>query len=223
MKHMVCIICKEGMFFLKDDLYYCEHCNHVSSNIDPDPSIYDRSYTIKYSRYEHSELNEKIQNERFLSLPSVESRGRILDFGCGVGSFVNYANCHGSEAAGFDINPYSCYCNIEYLFKYKYSTLTLWDSIEHLRNPAFIINGINPKHLVVSTPCTDDSSHLDLTKWKHYMPNEHCHYFSQQSLLALFKLLGFVPYTINFNESKHRIGDGKKNIITIGGTRETTS
>jgi len=211
------------MFFLKNDLYYCENCDHVSSNIEPDPSIYDRSYTIKYSRYEHSELNEKIQYERVSSLPSLESRGRILDFGCGVGSFVNYANLHGNKATGFDINPYSCYCNIEYLFKYKYSTLTLWDAIEHISNPAIVINGINPKHLVVSTPCTDDAINLDLTKWKHYMPNEHCHYFSEKSLTKLFESMGFKPYLVDFNESKHRIGDGPKNIITVGGTRETSS
>ena len=61
---MECITCKHEMTHLTEDLYQCDECELVSSSIAPDLSIYDRSYEIKYDRYERTAAGSCIQNLR---------------------------------------------------------------------------------------------------------------------------------------------------------------
>jgi len=120
------------------------------------------------------------------------------------------------KTTGFDINPYTQFCDVTALFG-KYEVVTFWDSIEHLKTPHTIIQALSPEYLFVCTPSTDDSEHI--TKWRHYMPVEHCHYFNEQSLVALIKACGYEILEVNYNESGPRDGGGDKNILTIAAKR----
>jgi len=218
---MICIVCQNGMKFLTEDLYICSSCSHISSSIKPDTSIYDKSYVIKYSRYERSDINKKLQSARLSilqSLSSLKELEPILDFGCGVGSFVRHCQSLLLKVQGFDINPYSEFCNVETLFQ-RYSSVTFWDSLEHLSNPVDVIEGLKPKYIAACAPCTDDfkCGLENLTQWHHYMPQEHCHYFSEESLVKLFESCGYSVVTKEFVESDIRRSGGHKNIVSIGG------
>lgn len=222
---MECIICKNGMRHLTDDLYICDDCELISSIVSPDPSIYDRSYEIKYSRYESTVIGEQIQAERnrivTKHLPDTNYVLRLLDLGCGVGTFVRKSDLPKVELFGFDINPYGDYCDIAVL-RNNYDILTFWDSLEHLEDPGRIINGFNPELVFVCTPSVDDF-HLStkhLTQWRHYMPQEHCHYFSSNSIIRLFNACEYDVREINYNESKYRKGGGEKNIMTVVAEKE---
>ena len=222
------------MRHLTKDLFICDSCELVSSNIAPDPSIYDRSYEIKYDRYERTLSGVEIQRLRhdcviknIFSSPKL--RLNLLDFGCGVGSFLKtFLTDPNIFPVGFDINPYAMFCDVSVILD-DYDILTFWDSIEHLRDPANIIKKINPDFVFVCTPSTDDfwpadykelPPPRDLTSWRHYMPVEHCHYFNQKSLTLFFKKIGYSVTEVNYDESAPRNGGGDKNILTIVAERE---
>lgn len=211
---MNCITCKTGMRHLKLDLHTCDNCGLISSDIRPDTSIYDRSYTIKYSRYEMTEIGEALQKYRNDIVMKYAMPGKLLDFGCGVGSFLKYLDLS-FDAYGFDINPYSGFTDVTMLFG-NYGTVTMWDSIEHVADPVALIRGLNPTWLFISTPSTDDC-HVDITEWRHYMPHEHCHYFNEQSLKKLLSVCHYRHVCTEYGESILRRGGGDKNIITIVG------
>ena len=214
---MDCITCKGGMHHLTKDLFICDDCGLVSSNIFPDPSIYDRSYEIKYSRYESTKIGEKIQEFRYQIVKRHIKSGKVLDFGCGVGSFLKRFIEPEIQAVGFDINPYVEFCDIATLFD-KYDAVTFWDSLEHLKDPASIIKGLNPEYVFVCTPSLDDHKG-EITDWRHYMPVEHCHYFHRYSLTAFLEHCGYELLGVNYGESRFRNGGGDKNILTMAAKR----
>jgi len=213
------------MEHLVGDLFKCNHCHLVSSDISPDPSMYDRSYEIKYSRYESTPTGRDIQNLRCEIVRRHLKLGPkyyLLDFGCGVGSFVKFMDTdHYINVEGFDINPHVKFCDISVLFK-RYDIVTFWDSLEHLKNPIQIIKGLNPKYLFICSPSIDDWGRgaKELNQWRHYMPQEHCHYFCKNSLTHLLSFCGYKILEVNYDESKLRRGGGDKNIITIAAKKE---
>lgn len=211
---MNCVICKTGMRHLKADLHTCDECGLVSSDIKPDVSIYDRSYTIKYERYEKTDLGADIQRFRSNIVQMFAHSGNLLDFGCGVGSFLK-ALPDSFNASGFDINPYSGFTDVTALFR-RYSAVTMWDAIEHVEDPVALLRGLNPSFIFVCTPSTDDAVG-DLTEWRHYMPSEHVHYFNERSLIKLIKVCKYQHLYTHYGESKLRQGGGDKNIITVVG------
>ncbi len=219
---MSCVACGSSMLPLPKDLHTCSVCGLISSDIDPDPSIYDRSYEIKYSRYENTPIGREIQNLRCEVVRRHLKLGpeyNLLDFGCGVGSFVKFMDTdHYINVEGFDINPYVKFCDISVLFK-RYNVVTFWDSLEHLRDPVKIIRGLNPEYLFICSPSTDDWDG-DITQWRHYMPQEHCHYFNKLSLTVLLEDCGYKVLEVTYDESKLRRGGGDKNIITIAAKKE---
>jgi len=109
------------MTHLTQDLYICD-CGLVSSDIKPDKSIYDKSYVLKYQRYEKTDIGKQIQRLRYDTVHKHVEKGTLLDFGCGVGSFVNYCSINGLNASGFDINPYGDYCEPTALMR-KYDSV----------------------------------------------------------------------------------------------------
>ncbi|MFA4905555.1 MAG: class I SAM-dependent methyltransferase [Candidatus Margulisiibacteriota bacterium] len=100
-------------------------------------------------------------------------KGKILDIGCGDGSFVKYANGLGFKARGIDFNPSRIEIaknsdaaveniNIDEMASYlslnrDYDIYTLWHVLEHVENPLETLtilhnNSKNGSSLVVSVP-----------------------------------------------------------------------
>jgi 2-polyprenyl-3-methyl-5-hydroxy-6-metoxy-1,4-benzoquinol methylase len=211
------------MTHLKEDLYTCSDCGLISSNLLPDVSIYDKSYDLKYKRYDRDVKSDKLSYLRFMNILEADSKYlNILDFGCGSGHFVKYTKeldrrepYSSIDVRGFDINPYSDYCDVTALLN-GFNIVTFWDSLEHIKNPKKLIKGLKPEFLFISTPSTDDHKG-DMLDFHHYYPGEHVHYFNEKSLKALLDKCGYDTICINYDESKIRTSGGDKNIITIGG------
>ena len=213
---MACTICGAAMRHLTKDLFICDACSLVSSDIRPDPSIYDRSYEIKYSRYERTETGRAIQELRSTLVRRHVDGGGLLDFGCGVGSFIKHlSNGNHFSPVGFDINPYTAFCDVATLLD-KYRIVTFWDSIEHIENPVRLIKGLGAEWVFACTPSIDgwERPRRELTEWRHYMPSEHCHYFNEKSLRCLMTKAGYMVVETNYDESVYRHGGGPKNILS---------
>jgi hypothetical protein len=213
----MCNICGKGMVHLVNDLYLCPDCELISSVITADNTLYDKSYQRKYERYASTPTGKTLVNLR-KSIVTGYGKGKVLDFGCGQGDFHKEFD----NAFGFDINPFSSFCDVSLLFN-NYDIVTFWDSLEHLNAPRRVIIGLWPKYIFVSTPCYDDfingGDKKEIIKWHHYYPGEHIHYFNEKSLTKLLEACKYKIICKTFEESKYRTSGKDRNIITLGGER----
>lgn len=215
---MRCNICDINMKPIGKDLHKCPLCELVSSDLEPDLSIYDKSYNLKYQRYSKTTIGDSITRFRYKTLCLTANLDhKLLDFGCGSGIFVDYCIQNGVEAVGYDVNPYSQYSDIINLLN-GHKIVTFWDSLEHVRDPYKLVERLNAVTVLVSAPSTDDCK-TNLYDWHHYYPREHVHYFNEKSLKKLLTQLGYKIKVVSYEESRYRQSGGYKNILTIGGVR----
>lgn len=154
---------------------------------------------------------EKVEIDfRYLYL-NIKDGAKILDIGCGNGSFINRLLKKGWDAYGIDFDEKAVtFCKQKGLKvnhgdllsqKYPDSTfdvVTLNHVIEHLFNPNEIIEECNrilkPKgKLVIATPNNKSWLFLNVFK-KDWFPLDaprHITLFNRNSLMALFKDKGF--------------------------------
>ena len=88
--------------------------------------------------------------------------------------------------------------------------LTFWDSFEHISEPSIILRKIyKGTYIFLSIPIFPDL--VLLTNSRHYRPDEHYWYFTEEGLINLFNDNGFE--LIDFNEIESELG--RKDIKTF--------
>lgn len=129
---------------------------------------------------------------------------RVLDFGCGVGWFKAYAPPK-IKVDTFDIGPY-VFTGIR---EDEYDLICFWDVLEHLENFNEIEELLKKtKYVAITVPLIPQGQ--SLKTWKHFKPGEHLHYFTMDSLDALFYKYNFKRIKSNFSECPPR-----KDIISV--------
>jgi SAM-dependent methyltransferase len=129
---------------------------------------------------------------------------RLLDFGCGFGSFLETASHFGFEAYGVDRSEerrdessVEIFATIDELPKRKFHAITLFEVLEHLDSPSDILgmlHGLLERGgiLVLETPdcsgVTDIKTHSDFRK---IHPLEHINAFTNSTLISIAKRNGF--------------------------------
>ena len=110
----------------------------------------------------------------------------ILDVGIGGGAFVAETKCF-----GIDINEHA----LDWLRRRNLlwsqgslPIMTFWDSLEHLPNPGEYLSRAT-EHVFISTPIYHDEAHARASK--HYKPNEHLWYFTDQGLHLFMREYAF--------------------------------
>lgn len=131
---------------------------------------------------------------------------KLLDVGCANGQFMEYTAKFGMEALGIDISEEmvnagkeaGLNCHVKDLFEMEgeFDMLTYWDVIEHVSNPRQVLEKTRALlapggEVVLQTPCTGMVSELFGDKWLYYLPVQHLHLFSQESLFKLLSDTGF--------------------------------
>jgi hypothetical protein len=204
------------------DIYICHICDLYSSDLKADPAIYGKEYQNVYAQRRDTELGNAITEGRYKLVSKYIKSGKILDFGCATGDFIDRCNLSSNyEIQGYDINPYSSYCNITNLFD-SWEALTSWDSIEHMDRPDKLITGLNAKYVFLCTPTTEGIENTidkNILNWRHYRPHEHIHYFNANSLKRLLRVCGYDTLEITYEESNLRKFMSNKNIISIVGKK----
>lgn len=150
---------------------------------------YDAAYFQKYQGYAETEQGAAITRAR-VALVNAHTAGDVLDIGIGCGAFVE---ARGSRTYGYDINPAAvAWLRTRGLYgdpmDRPVEALTLWDSLEHLPNPASVVLQAT-RYVFASVPVVRDAERL--ATWKHFRRDEHRWYWTRDGLVRWMRALGF--------------------------------
>jgi len=110
----------------------------------------------------------------------------VLDYGSGIGFFKAFAPAD-VEVDTYDIGPYV----MTGIRRDEYDLICLWDVIEHIpcidRQLGYHFG--RTKFVALSFPMLPKGK--ELKTWKHFKPEEHLHYFTDETIDALFDTYGF--------------------------------
>jgi len=143
------------------------------------------------------------------------SKGTLLDFGCGLGHFLNQMNQQGWDVSGIDsssvaresvknrfeiqVHSPQDWLNINK----KYDVITCWHSLEHVHKPWIYLQQfkkrLNPNGLLIVALPNFNSSDEDKFKgfWAAYDTPRHLYHFSIKSMSTLAMKNGFNVQSIH--------------------------
>ncbi len=179
----------------------------------------------RYMRWENQ------RDDRFARIvnspPGPEAR--LLDVGCATGTFLNRVRAKGWQVEGVEAGEHLAWFARERYglnvhtgqiedvldcFEFEsFDVITLWDVIEHLRQPIEVLNGLyrilKPGgNLYLATPNADGwvaQFHLHTLAcwwgiWPHPEPPYHLYQFSRKSLVRALRKVGFVSIELMHDE-----------------------
>jgi len=136
--------------------------------------------------------------------------GRLLDLGCGPGTFSVAARARGWKTVGLDINATSvAHCRARGLdviagasphpdlVGQTFDVVAMNDFLEHLTDPAGALRVVHsllaPGGVVfISTPDVGSTmARVTRERWLHLKPNEHLVYFDRRTITTLLEQTGF--------------------------------
>lgn len=161
---------------------------------------YDQNYFNKYVEMAKTDIGIKLNKAR-VDLVNKYTNKDVLDIGIGAGTFV----ASRPNTYGHDINIHGVNWLIEQ-GKYRSpvkgaNSLTFWDSLEHIHDPSIQLNGAK-EYVFVSCPIYEDVEHV--LRSKHFRPDEHCWYWTEEGLKIFMMMYGFV--CIEHNQMESEIG-----------------
>jgi len=161
-----------------------------------------------YVRTEHQD--ERSFAQRVALIERYRKPGRLLDLGCGPGTFSVAARARGWTTLGLDINAASvAHCRDRGLdviggaFPHPdlagktFDVIAMNDFLEHLVDPAVALRMVRellaPGGVVfISTPDIGSTmARLTGGRWLHLKPNEHLVYFDRRTIRALLERTGY--------------------------------
>jgi 2-polyprenyl-3-methyl-5-hydroxy-6-metoxy-1,4-benzoquinol methylase len=191
-----------------------------------DPQLDERSLTNAYTRHYYPsngngnaavykntphEILRQTFDRAEAALGSLTGKS-LLDFGCGVGGLCNVASEFGVRAMGIepDANARGKACKSNGLRAYaslaslreaqpdaKFDIVTMWDVIEHLREPWKALKDLSSLlqpdgWFLLSTPnaaCL--RARVERERWENMVNPTHFYYFTRKSLEAVLRRAGF--------------------------------
>lgn len=166
------------------DLMLC-HARGVAYQRDmTTPIRYDDKYFQHYADLEGKVIARKLNAGRVAMVNKyVDAEHGVLDVGVGSGEFVRARD----NTWGFDINPRA----IELLKRINrwtdslaaFDAFTFWDVLEHIPEPEqkYFKKMADDCYLFTSLPIFTDLTKVRASK--HYKPNEHFYYWTEQGFI----------------------------------------
>tara|TARA_B100000795_G_scaffold259154_1_gene233850 strand:+ start:3742 stop:4722 length:981 start_codon:yes stop_codon:yes gene_type:complete len=203
-------------------------------------SLYRKKFvTRKKSNKIRSSLINKRKFHQLDLLLGKNKKLKILDYGCGDGSFLKscfqggYKNLFGIDSSLKDIekeNKIKFFNDIKYVEKLKFDCVTMWGVLEHLNNPINFLLNIKKKlnkngKILLEVPNADSLLmnyiyQIENNHVKRFLePGRHLYFFSINYLKKNLKKYGFkiLDYETNGLDIQSIIGisNSKKNLEKI--------
>lgn len=169
---------------------FCPACAHVFQTDLTVTVQYDAQYAHQYDSRPVKEMSELRWNfiQSNLKLPA---GSRVLDVGYGNGAFLKRAREADMRIFGLDVHKEDFGIPVvDFDTPQDYDLVCFFDSLEHFPDFAPILR-LGTQNVIVSIPCTPDFILTEPTKWRHFKPGEHLHYFSPSSLDLFMRNWGF--------------------------------
>jgi SAM-dependent methyltransferase len=200
----------------KFSILACRACGFGQTS--PQPANLD-AYYAEYHGKRHGFTADYCARRRVGWLEkSAKTRGRVLDIGCGEGTFLDEAIECGWHGVGTELN-YAKFQDLEVYenlaaVKAKYGArffdaVTMWHTLEHFRNPREILlaafallapGGV----LLVAVPDAGGLQARTFGKfWLHLDVPRHLFHFNFESLKTLLKECGFEVKTSGHQEFEY--------------------
>jgi 2-polyprenyl-3-methyl-5-hydroxy-6-metoxy-1,4-benzoquinol methylase len=202
------------------DIWRCAQCGLETQHPIPQPEalgqLYEREYAegfgVEYLR--EADLNALRARLRYRQLAPLCKPGRWLDIGCASGEFVAAAREGGQDASGIDLASNAVAiglkrglplraARLEELEKSeRFDTITAFDVIEHVSDPADLLANIRARlapggTVALTTPNLRSWTRLLLgKKWLFYLPDIHLFYFDPHSISLLLQRAGLKRVSI---------------------------
>jgi 2-polyprenyl-3-methyl-5-hydroxy-6-metoxy-1,4-benzoquinol methylase len=219
-----CIICdcdEAAHLFSKDLLAIvkCKRCGLRYVNPRASASHLEANYVQDYyppeklSRIHNNAMEWLQMAERLAEIERhVSTRGKLLDVGCGIGTFLRLAKDKGWETYGVDPSEsgaafareqhgLNVFCGdlFEANFPDQYfDVITLYHVLEHIPHPNPLLKELRrilkPKTgcLVIEVPNGGGiQSRLQKENWPYVHPRDHLYYFSCKTLPKFLRKHGF--------------------------------
>ena len=229
LEHINCPICEEDetqLLFDKDSLSVvaCKQCRLRYVNPRINQQALAEGYVETYYPPEkveriHTDSMEWLQmTERLAELEKqCQEKGRLLDVGCGIGTFLHLARERGWEPYGVDpsksgitfaqeIHQLDVQCGEVFDADFPashFDAITLYHVLEHIPelNPFLseLRRVLKPGTgtLVIEVPNGESlQSRLYKANWPYVHPRDHLYYFSARSLPKLLQKHGFRDITM---------------------------
>jgi len=187
------------------DVWKCVGCGlGVTKNTPKDLSPYYQDYyggrhgfTAKFRAGRRMSLVRKKMK--------IEGERSLLDVGCGEGTFLLAARKEGWTVAGTEMNPALSHALELEVFedieafngKRQFDCVTLWHSLEHMRDPMAVIRSVFPLlkrdgWLLAAVPDAEGwQARFSGQDWLHLDVPRHLYHFSRRSLRMLHEKCGF--------------------------------
>jgi SAM-dependent methyltransferase len=193
----------------------CQHCTVVF--MDPFPSQPEENYTSPKYWLSHKEaenfnkLLHKSYPEQLLWLESVGIHQfigkKVLDYGCGLGLFLNLLSKVSSETHGFDLsshfdefirrNGHSFYSDSSDIPTDYFDVVVSFDTLEHVEKPKEFLSSIfnclsENGVLVIGLPNFDDFTKKLVPDYRKFFYHlSHLWFFRRDVLEGLLVEIGF--------------------------------
>jgi 2-polyprenyl-3-methyl-5-hydroxy-6-metoxy-1,4-benzoquinol methylase len=219
-----------GQKYQQQPIYYmrCNKCGLIFGNPLPNNVVLEEVYAKENYRgpaqiYEENSTKEFEKDFQYMyrlcldRVKKFKSGGRILDVGCGLGTFLSLAREEGWETYGIELSEIcqrelqrkgltiyeGNFSNIPLPINF-YDVITLYSVIEHLRDPLGVLEKCNRilkenGFLVFSLPNFGYSFRVIEKNWRDWGPLLHIFIFNRESVERLMEKSGFSIIEIEYS------------------------
>jgi len=209
----------EGLWFA---VVQCKRCGLCFTNPRPSPSSIGQFYHADYEPHQPRKLSKQAwfgpplnsrkrrHRDRRLELPW-HGQGRLLDFGCGRGSFMQRMHERGWKVTGLDFSARAVHRIQNHLglptllgslphpelAPKSFDVITMWQSLEHVHHPQEILRQANELlvsagRLFVAVPNIDSQAFRWFgPAWYGLDLPRHLTHFSPVTLQVMIERAGF--------------------------------